>query len=174
MLTIYIKFCLIFLITIGIFYLIISTSLIHNILTLIVLYLLIASYIIWNGLELIGFLLMMIYIGALAMIFLFVLMLVNISVILELAKKYFYLYHFTSVIMVLLCQYVIYYFCSNFDHLKQILYTQPNIPVDPSELGFLLYSENCYVYVLLIGLILLIILIGIIILLYPLTFEKKK
>ena len=144
-----------FLLFFGTFLILTTNNLIYSILGVILIYLIIAGLIIFFGLDFIGFMLIIVYIGAIAMLFLFVIMLFNIPIISLTNTKNFKEKYGFYVLGALLYQYA-YYSC--YDPL--LPYTIPFSYPTLQFIGLSLYSSTFYLYILLIGIFLLVILCG--------------
>lgn len=136
----------------GTFFILNSKHLIISLLLLILMYLSISISLIFLGYEFLGFMLIIVYIGAIAMLFLFVLMLFNISV-LNNSKELT-----TFQIRNQLVFYTVFFFVifntltpisSSYLISKQILFS------NVVQLGALLYSPEYYIYIIIIGIILI-------------------
>lgn len=144
-----------FLLFFGTFLILTTNNLIYSILGVIFIYLLIAALIIFVGLDFIGFMLIIVYIGAIAMLFLFVIMLFNIPIISLTKSTNFKEKYCLYVVGALLYQYS-YYSC--YDPL--LPYTIPFGYSNLQVIGLNIYSATFYFYILLIGIFLLVILCG--------------
>jgi len=150
------------------FFLLISYNLVKSLLFLITMYILVSYFLIFLGLDFFGFMLIIVYIGAIAMLFLFVLMMFNIPINTSKPKinMWFWIKFFC-------------FFALCFQALKSYIFRHyikairfGLFPDDTgidflinyrlNDIGLSLYSPNYFIFVILIGMLLLIVLIGVI------------
>lgn len=156
---------------------IVSKNPVYSILSLVLLFFNAGGLLILLGLEFLGMLFLIVYIGAIAVLFLFVVMMLNIKVS---NTKYLTFYYFP---LMFLCIFIIYFFVEsniNFLNFNTLFYNFYFNPItfwyfDVKELhnifvlGYVLYTFYFYLF-LLCGIILLISMLGAI----SLTLHKRS
>ncbi len=159
--------CLFLLIMICSFFLLGNLNLVQTLLLLIGITMLIAISCFFSGSDIIGIFLIMVYIGAIAMLFLFVLMLAAIKVnsnkqfqIKSIGFLYFLCFSFLIISYNTVCS----------ENILQLF----SWSLQLKELGVQLFSEEYALFILLIGLLLLAILIGILALAVEEAFQDPK
>jgi NADH:ubiquinone oxidoreductase subunit 6 (subunit J) len=135
-----------------------SKNLIFSLLYLMLIFLVTASFFIFLGLEFFGYMLIIVYVGAITMLFLFVLMLFDIPLItdqIETRKSFFYLH----CLIIIIFSFMIYlnkrYLILSFSEIQTLSY------FNLIDFGLFIYDPLNVSYLLLVGLALFLIILGI-------------